>query len=80
MRRTEVRIVALDVVCALTEKLRRMGLTRGENSGAGMGHSEEVASDGSQPYMPNEGVQFGLIRSETGVVAELSAAQRVGGV
>lgn len=52
MKRTEARIVALDVVCALTEKLRRMGLTRGENSGAGMVHSEEVASDGSQPYIP----------------------------
>lgn len=52
MRRMEIRTVALDVVCAAPEKLGWMGLTIRKTSGAGVGQSEEEASDGSQPYVP----------------------------
>lgn len=47
--KVEVRNVVHDVLCAAPGRLGQVELTRGETSGAWVGHSEGEASDGSQP-------------------------------
>lgn len=51
-KRTEARTAAQDVLCAAPRRLGQVELTRGETNRVGAGHSEEEASDRSQPYVP----------------------------
>lgn len=52
-KRTEARAMVQDVLYAAPGRLGQVELTMGEGSGAGVAQSEEAASDGSQPYVPD---------------------------